>query len=248
MRSVTQFLEDLRDGREVYVYGERVEDVTTHPVTAIGAKTAQVDYEISEDPACADFALATLPTGERISRYYAPPRSAADLIHRRRLIEEGARRCLGFPPFAKEGGTDALNAAAVAAKQIDKQRGTDYYARVERYREFLALHDYSLAVAMTDVKGDRSLRPAQQPNPDVYVHIVEERPDGIVLRGAKAHITAAPFCNELLVIPTRALTAEDTAYAVCCGVPANAPGVRMIVRDPVSAGKDPTEYPVSGKY
>ena len=83
---------------------------------------------------------------------------------------------------------------------------------------------------MTDAKGDRSKRPGQQANPDVYVHITERRPDGIVIRGTKAIVTAAPYVHEFLVMPCRTMTAEDADFAVCCAVPVDAPGVTIVAR------------------
>jgi 4-hydroxybutyryl-CoA dehydratase/vinylacetyl-CoA-Delta-isomerase len=86
---------------------------------------------------------------------------------------------------------------------------------------------------MTDVKGDRSLRPSkQQPHQDYYVRIVEERKDGIVVRGAKAHISEAPLSNEIIVLPCRAMREDDKDYAVSFAVPANAKGLTLISAEP----------------
>jgi 4-hydroxybutyryl-CoA dehydratase/vinylacetyl-CoA-Delta-isomerase len=78
---------------------------------------------------------------------------------------------------------------------------------------------------MTDVKGDRSKKPSQQADPDLYVHIVEKREDGIVLRGAKAHQTGMVNSHEMLILPTTNLGPEDAAYAVAAAIPVDAPGV-----------------------
>jgi 4-hydroxybutyryl-CoA dehydratase/vinylacetyl-CoA-Delta-isomerase len=130
---------------------------------------------------------------------------------------------------------------------VDKALGTKYAANVEAYRRYLQDTDASLALAMTDVKGDRSLRPSQQePHQDYYVRIVEERPDGIVVRGAKAHISEAPLCNELIVLPCRAMKEDDADYAVSFGVPANAPGLTMISAEPeVKEAGNFFDYPIS---
>jgi 4-hydroxybutyryl-CoA dehydratase/vinylacetyl-CoA-Delta-isomerase len=84
------------------------------------------------------------------------------------------------------------------------------------------------AGATTDVKGDRSLPPWQQPDPDLYVRIVERRPDGIVIRGAKTHITGAVNSHEILVMPTVGLPPEGADYAICCAVPIDAPGLTLV--------------------
>ncbi|MBI4198973.1 MAG: hypothetical protein HY535_00670 [Chloroflexi bacterium] len=247
LRSPQQFIESLRDGREVYVRGQRVADVTRHPYLRIGIETAAVDYRVAQDPQCGSFAVVE-EDGEPISRFFQAPRTPDDLLKRRELIEHGSRLCCGFPPFAKEGGGDALNAVLVASRHADKGCETNYHARALEYRRYLYKNDLSVAIAMTDVKGDRALRPGQQPDPDHYLHIVEERPDGIVVRGAKAHLTTGPYTNEILVLPTRNMTAEERHYAVCFAVPANAPGLKMVCKEEPYENRNPFDYPVSARY
>jgi len=102
--------------------------------------------------------------------------------------------------------------------------------------------------AMTDVKGDRSLRPHQQADPDLYLHVVEKTSDGIVVRGAKAHNTLAPYAHELIVLPTRDMRAEDADYAVAFAIPADTPGVTMICRGAAPTVKREMSSPVSSRY
>ncbi len=83
--------------------------------------------------------------------------------------------------------------------------------------------------AMTDPKGDRAKRPAEQADPDMFVRVVDEDSRGVVIRGAKAHQTGALNSHEILVMPTTAMRADEAAYAVCCAVPADAPGVTFIL-------------------
>lgn len=246
LRSPKEFEASLRDDRRVYYNGERVQDVTSHQHLRIGVGTARVEYELAENPTYRDVCTVVRDDGELYSRYLQSPRTAADLLARREVVELGARYALGFPPFAKDGGSDALNAASVASAHLDKELGTGYHVRVEAFRRFLQDGDLSLAVAMTDVKGDRSLRPSQQEHPDYYLHIVERRPDGIVVRGAKAHITSAPHTNEVLVLPTRAMTREDADYAVAFAVPVNSPGITVVARP--GAALDEFDFPVSSRF
>ena len=247
LRTPEEFVQSLRDGREVYVKGERVPDVTQHPYLRIGVATAAVDYQVAQDPACRDFAVVE-EEGELISRYLQQPRTAEDLEKRRETIEHGSRLCCGFPPFAKEGGSDAMNATLIATKRVDQKYGTDYHQRALEFRRHLCRGDLSVAIAMTDVKGDRSRRPSQQADPDLYLHIVEERPDGIIVRGAKAHLTSGPYTNEILVLPTRHMTPDDRAYAVAFAVPVNTPGLRLIAKESRYETRSPQDYPVSPRY
>ena len=106
--------------------------------------------------------------------------------------------------------------------------------------------DLAIGIAMTDAKGDRTERPAAQANPDAYLHIATRRRDGIVLRGAKAIVTGAPYMHELLVMPCRNMTQMDSDYAVCCAVPIDAPGLTLVARPAGRPGEAAATF--SGRY
>ena len=115
LRSVKEYVESLRDGREVYVYGEKVDDVTTHPMLKVCIDTA-VDYEIAGNPQYRGLAVVNHPkTGEPISRHYYPPQNAEDLIKRHELIVTSTRLAGGMIPFTKDIGGDSMNAIMVTA-------------------------------------------------------------------------------------------------------------------------------------
>ena len=154
------------------------------------------------------------------------------------MVKLWARVCFGKPTGAKFVAKDGLNAVTVVAPRVDKKYGTTYAANVEAYRKHLQKNDLAFAMGLTDIKGDRSLRPSQQvQHKDFYVRIVEERPDGIIVSGAKTHISQAPACNEVLIAPCRAMQEDDAAYAVAFGIPLNAPGITMICAQPEILGR-----------
>lgn len=249
LRTPQQYLDGLADEREVWFHGEQVRDVRTHPELRIGVETGYIDYVIAEDPACRDFAVAEDPDSGEISRFFWVPKSTADLLLRRRLIEEGCRRSAGVVPLIKDAGTDGLNALSVVAPKMDRTLGTDYAARVRAFQRHCQEKDLSLALAMTDPKGDRTLRPADQPQPDTYLHVVERRTDGIVVRGAKLHVSTAPYTDELLVLPTRAMTEPDADWAVAFAIPVSTPGIVVVSRSrPAYEGAGVAENPVSARY
>ncbi len=248
LRSPDAYRQSLKDGRRVIRHGLEVPDVTQDPLLRHAVDNTAVDFWMAEAPEYRDLAVVEDETAGPVSRYLVPPRTAEDLARRRELIEVGSRLCRGFPPFAKEIGTDALFALMTIAPRVDEACGTDYTRRVEEFRQYLMATDPAMATAMTDVKGDRSLRPHQQADPDLYARVVDRRADGIVIRGAKIHITNAPVANELMVLPTRAMTEADAAYAVACAVPANAPGVTMVVRSTVTVPPNPFDYPLRARH
>jgi aromatic ring hydroxylase len=237
LRSTEQYLEGLRDGRHVCFKGEHVADVTTHEHLGIGARHTALDFELAEAPEHRDLFTWTDEAGQTHSRYYKRPESTQDLLNRREMIETSTREGDSVVLLVKEIGTDALFALDLVTRVVDEKAGTDYNERVAAFHRHCRDGDLTLAVAQTDVKGDRSLLPTQQEHPDYYVHIVEERDEG------------TPFVDEVIVLPTRAITAEDADYAVAFAVPVNTPGVKLLA-SPFGAGESASAFhaPISSEH
>jgi 4-hydroxybutyryl-CoA dehydratase/vinylacetyl-CoA-Delta-isomerase len=133
----------------------------------------------------------------------------------------------GGLPFGKDIGTDCLNAAFVVAGQMGKKQ---YQENAMNFLEHVRKHDLAMCGAVTCVKGDRSKEPSQQKHPDYYLHVVDRNKDGIVVKGAKIHITSAPVANEIIVVPTRQMRESEADYAVSFAIPANSKGIVFICR------------------
>lgn len=237
-----QYKESLNDGRIVYYKGERVENVATHPELGVCVDLMAIDYEMAEDPEYADLAVMEDPaSGEPISRYYYKPKNAEDLLKAHELIVKATELGDGYIPLAHDIGADALNAIHITANMMGNQ---DYIDNIENYRETLKDQDLATCAAVTDVKGDRMLRPSDsgQAHPDFHVRVVEKNNKGIVVRGAKIHITGAAYCNDIFVIPCRAMGEADADYAMAFAIPANTEGVRQICR-PFKAHISDLEFP-----
>ncbi|NOZ50346.1 MAG: 4-hydroxybutyryl-CoA dehydratase [Chloroflexi bacterium] len=244
LKTAQEYKDSLKDGRVVYYKGERVADVTTHPELSVCVDTMALDYEMAENPRYRDLAVVSDEAlGEDISRYYHLPQNGEDLLKLFDLIVASTRLGDGFIPLAHDIGADALNAISITANILGN---SDYIARIEAYRTTLKKNDLAVVTGMTDVKGDRMLRPSDpgQAHPDYYVRVVERRRDGIVVRGAKVHISGAPYSNELFVIPSRAMTAADADYAVAFAIPVNTPGLKQVGR-PFHAHITSLEFPNS---
>jgi 4-hydroxybutyryl-CoA dehydratase/vinylacetyl-CoA-Delta-isomerase len=123
---------------------------------------------------------------------------------------------------------DAFNAVYSTTFEVDKKYGTNYHQNFVEYLKYVQKNDLTVDGAMTDTKGDRSLSPSQQPDPDVFVHIVERRADGIVVRGVKAHQTGSINSHEHLIMPTMAMGEDDKDFAVSFSCPSDADGVFMV--------------------
>jgi len=228
MRTSAEYRTDLEKMKpNLYIGGERVgrDDPRIKP----GINVMSVTFDLAQDPKWDGLVTAISHlTGKRINRFTHPPQNPYDLMQKQKMVRLLAQRVGGC--IQRCMGYDALIALSIATKEIDEKYGTEYYQRFIKYLEYYQGHDLAAACAQTDMKGDRIKRPSEQPDPDAYVHIVEERDDGIIVRGAKISITMVAYADEIIVIPTRALREEDKDYAVAFAIPADWDGVRLITR------------------
>jgi len=228
IKNGAEYIESLRKIKPVIYYkGEKIEDVTRHPATAPHMRSAAMTYALASDDKYKDIATATSHlTGRTISRFTHVHRNIEDLIKKIKFL-----RVLGQKTgtcFQRCVGLDGINATYSVVYEIDQELGTDYFERFKKW--LIRIQDENLMVvgAMTDPKGDRSKGPADQPDPDQYVHVVERREDGIVIRGAKLHMTGSVNSHEILLMPTAAMDERSKDYAIVCAVPVDAPGITMI--------------------
>lgn len=247
LMSAEEYKASLRDGREVYYKGERVEDVTRHPTIGIAVDHAAIDYRMAESAAYRELAVVE-GEGEPYSRYYHIPKSSDDLTRRSRLIEQATALGGTLVVLIKEIGTDALFSLKIVADALEKASSRGVADRVDAFYRYCRKRDLAVAVAQTDVKGNRSLRPSQQKDPDLYLRIVEERKDGIVVRGAKMHTSVITNCHEVIVLPTRAMGEGDDDYAVAFAVPVATKGLKLIASSYGADGKEASEYPISSRH
>jgi 4-hydroxybutyryl-CoA dehydratase/vinylacetyl-CoA-Delta-isomerase len=184
-------------------------------------------YALANKEKYKDLATATSHlTGRRISRFTHVHQNIEDLMKKIKLLrvlgqKTGTcfQRCVGF---------DGINAVYSVVYEIDQKHGTDYLERFKAWLIHIQDENRMVVGAMTDPKGDRSKGPADQPDPDQYVHVVEHRKDGVVIRGAKLHMTGAVNSHDILVMPTTALDERSKNYAIVCAMPIDTPGVTLI--------------------
>ena len=239
-----QYLESLKDGREVWYRGERVEDVTSHPVIGKAARHAAIDYSVAEEPEQRELAVYE-DDGEEYSRYYKIPTSSEDLLKRSALIEVCTSEGDTLVTLIKEIGTDALLALLAVTAEMDNPV---YHERARAFYEHCRNNDFAVAVAQTDVKGDRVKRPSQQADPDMYLRVVERRDDGVVVRGAKIHTSISTNANECIVLPTRAMGEGEEDWSIAFALPLNTPGLRLLASPFGDGPSQPGEHPITSKH
>jgi len=247
LMSGQDYRESLRRYRpRVYVNGREVASVVDEPLLTPGVNGIAVsyDYALREDLAPVMRARRADAAGGRdVNRMIAIPASSQDLLNK---LEAVRLLCQETGCAQRYLVGDTLAALAQATARTDADLGTGYHERFRAYAERVWAEDLVFGVAMTDGKGDRTLRPSEQPNPDAYVRIVERRKDGIVLAGAKAIVTGAPYMHELLVLPCRNMTEADADYAVCCAVPIDAENLTIVARPAGRPGEKAAKF--SGRY
>lgn len=212
----------------VFVNGRAIESIADDPQLAPGIAAIGVTYDYALDARHAAIARATQSTsGREVNRFLHINQSSADLLAK---LEYTRLVCQETGCAMRYLVMDGFNALFQATHRIDADTGGDYHPRFVAFMHHVQDNDLTYAIAMTDAKGDRSLRPAQQANPDSYLHVVERRADGVVISGTKAIVTSAPYVHGLLVLPGRAMSSEDQDFAIACAVPLDAPGLTIVAR------------------
>ena len=227
LRTAEQYVEELaKQKRDIYVFGSKVEeDWLEHPFIKPVVNANKLPYELSEKDDFKDL-MTTESTliGERISRFVQLHVDSDHLLKRLMANRELQMRH-GSCHAGRCMGTHGINATYATTYDMDKKLGTEYHKRFSKWLEKVQKQDQSVNTASADVRGDRSKRQGEQADPDSYVHIVERRNDGIVIRGAKGHQSGAMVTNWHLVIPYSPSRPGDEDYSVTCAVPADAKGI-----------------------
>jgi 4-hydroxybutyryl-CoA dehydratase/vinylacetyl-CoA-Delta-isomerase len=224
----------------VYVDGRLIESVADEPALAPGVNAIALTYDYALKPEYEPLMTAVQHTsGKRVNRFSHVDTSSADLLNK---LEAVRLVCQETGCAQRYLTHDAVNAIGQVTARIDNARGSrEHTARFLEFLHRVQDQDLVFGVAMTDAKGDRSLRPHQQANVDSYVHIVERNAKGIVISGTKAIVTGAPYVHELLVMPCRNMGPEDSDFAVCCTVPIDVPGLTIVAR-PAGRPGDKVEH------
>ena len=222
-----QYKESLKDGRKVYFEGRVVEDLASEPALAVPLQAIADGYDkyYSAEP-------------DAVNPLTVAPRSAEELRDRIPVITE--------MDLLLNVTYQSLMTLLVAAGRLE-DHAPEFIPRIAAYVEDARRRDIRITECITDAKGDRSLAPAKQSDPDAYVRVVGRRPDGVVIRGAKLHITAAAYGHDLLVMPTKSMKPGEEDYAIACAVPVGSPGVHVTNTTYHPRSGDPRDYPVSAR-
>ncbi len=225
MMTGSQYKDSLKDGRATYFEGERIDDLVGHSVLgqSVGLIASNYDRWYSPDP-------------ESRNPLMGVPRSSEELRARIPLVHDA--------DIVSHVTYQSIMTLTTAASRISKDCPR-YVERIGTFVDDAQAKDIRITECITDAKGDRSLPPGKQDDPDAYTHVVDRTSDGVVIRGAKLHITGASLGHELMTIPTKSMKAGEGQYAIACVIPVNAPGVKVINTSYAPRHEDTRSFPVS---
>jgi 4-hydroxybutyryl-CoA dehydratase/vinylacetyl-CoA-Delta-isomerase len=225
VKTGNEYRESLRDGRSVFYEGNRITDLEALP-----------ELERSVDLVARGYDDNYLPGADAVNQRMRPPRSVAEM----------RERLTWHTDMVADVTYQSLSTLLTAAPKIAKV-DPEAAERMHSYVDWALSEDIRIAECITDAKGDRTKAPSQQADPDAYVHVVDRQSDGIVIRGAKLHITGAAFSHQMMVIPTKKMLPDEDEYSVGCMVDVNSPGVSCVSTGFAPSG-DPRDFPMANQH
>jgi 4-hydroxybutyryl-CoA dehydratase/vinylacetyl-CoA-Delta-isomerase len=229
LKTKLEYIESIKQMKPTaYMFGDKIDRVVDNPRLRAGIEATAATYELAQMDEYRKLFVAQSPLiDEPVNRFTLPPGSIEDLVARVKInrtlgnwVGTCHQRCTGL---------DCLSALSIVTYDIDQKHGTEYFDRFKEFLKHIQKNDLTCNAGVTDVKGDRSLGPHDQADKDMYMHVVERRDDGIVVRGAKAHQTGSLSSHEIIVLPTRAMKKGDEDYALAFAVPNDTPGIIHVV-------------------
>lgn len=209
----------------MFLFGELVDEPVDHPVIRPSINAVAETYDLAlREP---ELATATSElTNARVNRFLNVAMNRDDVV-----LQNKMQRRLGQLTgtcFQRCVGMDAINSLYSTTFEIDEVHKTPYHGRLKALIVEMQTMNLVIGGAMTDVKGDRSLAPHQQADPDLFVRIVKRTSEGVFISGAKAHQTGCLNSHWLIVMPTMRLTENDKDYAIVGAIPVDAEGITYI--------------------
>ena len=248
MRTGTEYLRSLNDGRRIFVDGERVNDVTRHPAFRQAARSVAALYDIAAAPELRErMTFASPKTGEPVQRCWQIPRSHADLRARRQFSETWAEATFGLMGRAPDHVAGFFSGYA-AVPQFFAAAGQRFADNLVAFYEFMRDNHIYCSYAIVPPQIDRSKPAHQQSDPTLYAGVVKERDDGIVISGAQQLATGGAISDYIQLSCIQPLQPGDENYANCLAVPVAAPGLKLYPRKPYARAGSPADYPLSSRF
>lgn len=226
IKSGEEYIESLRNRNlKVYLFGELIKEPVDHPMIRPSINAVAETYDLANTEPELATAKSSI-SGLNINRFLHIAENATDLVNQNRMQRKLGQ--LTGTCFQRCVGMDALNSLYSTTYEIDKNHNTNYHTRLIDFIKNIHKDNLVIGGAMTDVKGDRSLSPSQQEDPDLFVHVVKRDDKGVYVTGAKGHQTGCINSHWIIIMPTMRLKEEDKDYAIVGAIPVDAPGITYI--------------------
>ena len=226
IRTGKEYIDSLRGRKlKIFLFGEEIKDPVEHPIIRPSINAVAETYDLAvreEELASAQSSIS----GKRVNRFLHIAESAQDLVFQNKMqrkMGQNTGTC-----FQRCVGMDAINSLHSTTYEIDEKHGTNYHERLLDFIKMMQNENFVIGGAMTDPKGDRSKGPAEQVDPDMFVHVVKRDEKGVYVSGAKAHQTGCINSHWIIIMPTLRLTENDKDYALVGAFQADAPGITYI--------------------
>jgi len=245
IKTRAEYLDSLsRLKPNIYAAGEKIDQVVGNKYLRTSLNHMGLGYDWANDPETEPVFTHWSPLiNEKVSFWTHVRQSPEELKQLAQTIKTYSGKhfcvmCMGI----------GLSVLWATTYDLDQAKGTEYHQRLREFFKKLQKEDLRFTLGVMDPKGDRSLPPSRQADPDLHLHVVGRNKDGIIVRGAKMHTTSAPCGHYVFVAPGRALSEADRDYAVAFAVPTDAPGLTFITR-PAAGPLEPKEIesPVSSQ-
>jgi 4-hydroxyphenylacetate 3-monooxygenase len=250
MRTGANYLRSLNDGRRVFVDGEAVKDVSTHPAFRGAARSIANLYDIAAAPENRERMTFTSPkTGAPVQRAWQIPKTPADLRARRLFSETWAEATFGLMGRAPDHVAGFFTGYAAVPSFFASAGGQQKFAdNLVAFYEFMRDNHIYCSYAIVPPQIDRSKPAHQQSDPTLYAGVVKERDGGIVIAGAQQLATGGAISDYIHLSCIQPLPPGDDNYANCLAVPVAAEGVKLYPRKPYARAGSAADYPLSTRF
>jgi 4-hydroxyphenylacetate 3-monooxygenase len=250
-RTGREYLQGLRDQeREVWLGGERVKDVTSHPGLRRGAQAIAALYDMQHDPQLAPAMIAVSPaSGERVGLSLVIPRTRADLEARRDMMLHWARATCGMMGRSPDFMNVTFAAWAGAADYFAQCR-PEFGANVRAYHAHISEHDLTLPHALINLQRSRTVSGILNLEEGTALHVVRETDAGVIVRGARVLATLAPISDEIAVYSPRLAQMDQphSPFALNFAIPVGTPGLKFLCRESFDLGRSRFDHPLGSRF
>jgi 4-hydroxyphenylacetate 3-monooxygenase len=250
-RTGREYLDALqKQDREVWLGGERVKDVTTHPGLARGAQAIAALYDMQHDPGLREAMTFVSPSsGDRVGLSFIIPRTREDLERRRDMMLHWARATCGMMGRSPDFMNVTFAAWAGAAGYFARNR-PEFGEHIRRYHEYIREHDLTLTHSLINLQRSRTVSGAFNLDDDTALRVVRETDAGIVVRGARVLATLGPLSDEIAVYSPRLgrMTETHSPFALNFAIPCGTPGLRFLCRESFDLGRSTFDHPLGARF